>query len=92
MSAGCVSLMWVGVLMASSDYLPDYLLRCPTCGLVYRMTSMTYDGAVFREGTETPVGAAEAVALMLKGAVAAGTCDTCYAEQVEGTVRLADVR
>ena len=77
--------------MASSEDLSDYLLRCPTCGMVYRLSCPTYHGGgVHGGGTETPIAHDEAVALVLKGAVSAGTCDTCYAQEVEGTVRMGD--
>jgi hypothetical protein len=80
--------------MAASDYLPDYVLRCSTCGLVYSLSRYVGEGSWHDgsggDGAEVPIPHDEAVALVLKGAVSAGTCDTCYAKQVEGTVRMGD--
>ena len=54
-------------------------LRCPTCGVVYTISSAPYKDGVSRYvGNELPVPPEEAVALVLAEYVEAGTCNACY--------------
>ena len=73
---GAVSLTGVCLSMSLLPYLIIYL-RCPTCGVVYTL-STAYDRAGWYAGEETPIPPTEAVALVLAGLCTAGTCNACY--------------